>query len=60
MDLLPFKLAVVETEKFSDADVEKLFLALEIDVESDIDEAVDALEKYRPALYAKMIERFTT
>ena len=50
-----FKLAVLSIDEFSDLEIEKLFLNLEVNSEEDIHEAIGILQIHRP----QVIEHLT-
>ena len=56
MDMTRFKLAVLSLDNFSDAEIEKTFLNLEVASEDDIREAVGIISVHRP----KLLENLTT
>ena len=53
-NLLKTKLVLKATDKFSDAQAEKMFKDTEIRSEKDIDVLVGYLKKYRPNIFAKL------
>ena len=53
-----FKLAVLALDDFSDAEVENLFLNLEVVSEDDIIEVVGIMECHRSALLKKITQKF--
>lgn len=55
MDVTRFKLAVLSLDDFSDAEIEKLFLNLEVASEDDIREVVGIISVHRP----KLLENLT-
>ena len=52
-----FRLAAAALEDFSDIEIEKLFLALEISDERDISEVVRIIVFYRPELFKKITDQ---
>ena len=57
-DFAQFKLAAISLDEFTDGQVEILFLALNINNEQDIRDAVDILKRNRPKLFAKLERSF--
>lgn len=58
VELLKFKLAVIETDKFLDSEIERAFLDVEIGSETDIDEIFSVLARHRPKLLEKLKSRY--
>ncbi|MDP3726519.1 MAG: hypothetical protein Q8R36_04975 [bacterium] len=58
MTLQDFKLAVLALNDFSDAEVENLFLDLEIKSKDDIGEAVGIMGVHRPELLEKLNQKY--
>jgi len=60
ISICKFKLAVIATHefRFSDAEIEKMFLDVEIGNERDIADVVGILAKHRPKLLAKLIAKY--
>ncbi len=55
-DFTQFKLAALSHNEFTDGQVEILFLALNINSQKDIHDAVDILKRNRPKLVKKLNE----
>lgn len=58
MTVEKFKLAVLALDDFSDAEIEKLFLNLEITCENDISEAVGITSLHRPELVKNLTAKY--
>ena len=53
-----FKLAVLDLDEFSDLEIEKLFLNLEVNSENDIREAIGILQVHRPQVIEHLTLRY--
>ena len=58
MTIERFKLAVLGLDEFSDLEIEKLFLNLEVNSEEDIREAVGILQVHRPQVIEHLTFRY--
>jgi hypothetical protein len=58
MNIQQFKLAVLSLGDFSDAEVEKFFLNLEVNSEDDIREAIGILSIHRPKLLESLTAKY--
>lgn len=58
MDMISFKLAVLSLDNFSDAQIEKFFLDLEVTSEDDIREAVGIISLHRPQLIECLTSKY--